>query len=53
MLHASNFEAFNASRVGEELEVVNGKGGHQEMVQSAIKVAMVIMAPAVLLWGCP
>jgi len=53
VLHTLNFEAFNTGRVREELEVVSGKGRHQEVVQSTVEVAMVIMAPAALLRGMP
>jgi len=53
LLHASKFETFNAGRVKEELEVISGRDRHQGMVQSTVKVAMVIMALAVLLWGMP
>ena len=53
MLHASNFETFNAGRVREELEGVSDNGGHQEVVRSTVEVAMVIMAPAALLRGMP
>jgi len=49
----SNFEAFNTGRMREELEMVSGKGRHQEMAQSTVKVAMVIMAQAALLRGMP
>jgi len=53
VLHASNFGAFNAGRVRKELEKVRGEGGHQEVVQSTVEVAMVIMASAALLRGMP
>jgi len=53
VLHASNFESFNTCRVGEGQEVVIGSDRHQEMVQSTVEVAMVIMALAALLQGMP
>ncbi len=37
----------------EELEVVGGRDGHQGMVRSTVKVAMVIMASVALLQGMP
>jgi len=53
VLRMSNIEAFDPCRVGEGQEMVSGGGRHQEVVQLTIKVAMVIMALAVLLWGMP
>jgi len=53
VLRTSNVEAFNPCRVGEGQDMVSGGDGHQEVVQSTVEVAMVIMAPAVLLRGMP
>jgi len=53
VLRTSNVEAFNPCRVGEGQDMVSGGDGHQEVVQSTVEVAMVIMAPAALLQGMP
>jgi len=42
--HASNFEVVNTCGQREGPDGVGGRDGHQEMVWSTIKVAMVIMA---------
>jgi len=42
--HASDFEECDTNEQREGPEKVSGDGKHQEVVQSAVKVAMVIMA---------
>jgi len=42
--HASDFEECDTNKQREGPEKVSGDGKHQEVVQSTVEVAMVIMA---------